>query len=52
MNDWQENEALAFQAGLPELMSAQDIMYLAEDIVADNNILAIYKPAELHLEVV
>jgi hypothetical protein len=27
-------------------------MYLAEDIVADNNILAIYKPAELSLEVV
>lgn len=51
MNEWQE-EALAYNVGVPALMSAQDIMYLAEEIVADNNILAIYKPAELTLEVV
>lgn len=51
MNEWQE-EALAYHAGIPELMTAQEIMYLAEEIVADSNILAIYKPAELSLEVV
>jgi len=43
---------LTYTASMPELMTAQDIMYLAEDIVADNNIQAIYKPAELSLEVV
>jgi hypothetical protein len=51
MNHWLE-EPLTYTASMPELMTAQDIMYLAEDIVADNNILAIYKPAELSLEVV
>jgi hypothetical protein len=51
MNNWLE-EPLTYTASMPELMTAQDIMYLAEDIVADNNILAIYKPAELSLEVV
>jgi hypothetical protein len=51
MNEWQD-EPLAYTASMPELMTAQDIMYLAEDIATDNNILAIYKPAELSLEVV
>lgn len=51
MNELQ-NEPLAYTAGIPELMTAEDIMYLAEDIVADSNIQAIYKPAELSLEVV
>lgn len=51
MNNWLE-EPLTYTASMPELMTAQDIMYLAEDIVADNNILAIYNPAELSLEVV
>lgn len=51
MIEWQQ-EPLAYTASIPELMTAQDIMYLAEDIAADSNILAIYKPAELSLEVV
>ncbi len=51
MNEWQD-EPLAYTATVPELMTAQDIMYLAEDIVADSNIQTIYKPAELRLEVV
>jgi hypothetical protein len=51
MSEWQD-EPLTYTASMPELMTAQDIMYLAEDIVADNNIQAIYKPAELSLEVV
>lgn len=51
MNEWQ-TEPLAYNAGIPELMTAQDIMYLAEDIAADTNIQAIYKPSELSLEVV
>lgn len=51
MNEWLE-EPLTYTATMPELMTAQDIMYLAEDISADNNILAIYKPSELSLEVV
>ena len=51
MNEWQD-EPLTYTASMPELMTAQDIMYLAEDIATDNNILAIYKPAELSLEVV
>lgn len=51
MSEWQD-EPLTYTASMPELMTAQDIMYLAEDIVADNNIQAIYKPAELTLEVV
>lgn len=49
MNEWSD-ESLPYS--VPELMTAQDIMYLAEDITADNNIQSIYKPAELSLEVV
>lgn len=49
MNEWTE-EQLPYS--VPELMTAQDIMYLAEDITADNNIQSIYKPSELSLEVV
>jgi hypothetical protein len=49
MNEWPD-EQLPYS--VPELMTAQDIMYLAEDITADNNIQSIYKPAELSLEVV
>ncbi|WP_018986944.1 MULTISPECIES: hypothetical protein [Methylophilus] len=49
MNEWSD-EPLPYS--VPELMTAQDIMYLAEDITADNNIQSIYKPAELSLEVV
>jgi hypothetical protein len=46
------DDTLTYAASIPELMSAQDIMYLAEDIAADNNIQSVYKPAELLLEVV
>lgn len=49
MNEWPEDQ---LPYNVPELMTAQEIMYLAEDIAADNNIQSIYKPAELSLEVV
>lgn len=52
MKDLQQDEPLTYTASMPELMTALDIMYLAEDITADSNIQAIYKPAELTLEVV
>ncbi len=51
MIEWQQ-EPVTYLPGIPALMTAQDIMYLAEDITADSNILAIYKPSELSLEVV
>lgn len=49
MTEWPD-EQLPYN--VPELMTAQDIMYLAEDITADSNIQSIYKPSELSLEVV
>lgn len=52
MKDLQQDEPLTYTASMPELITAQDIMYLAEDITADSNIQSIYKPAELSLEVV
>lgn len=51
MSEWLD-EPLAYAVSMPELMTARDIIYLAEDIVTDNNIQAVYKPAELNLEVV